>query len=261
MTAAKAKEPAQIEDKKTSAKMKERAKELDKEIGAYNSQERESAMSLGWAAAEMKRGNLWVYLGYDDEPSYRQAKNIGRATYFRYRRLAEGLCELDRKEFLKIKAENADHLIKLPEDKRYREDLIKKAQTLTEEEFEKAVVKFRAKEDKIDEGEVIVRLAWRMPESRRTFILESIDEFIKKHKLDADDQSRGLELICAEVRTGDDVRTRVVQDVKKLQAAHDLLNGKGKASNLSADEIMEKVHLVLAEHITGIARAAGLMKG
>jgi len=95
----------------------------------------------------------------------------------------------------------------------------------------------------------------RMPESRREFILDTLKEFINDHKLDEDDHSRALELAMAELRTGDKVRTKVVQDIPRLKRAWELLNGKG--GNMAADEIMKEVHGILGEHIRGVATAAG----
>jgi len=244
------------DSKNTSAQMKARAKELDQSIRSRRDQVRRGPLEDGWDAAEMKRGNLWVYLGFDDETEYRKSLNIGRSTWFRYRRLAEGLCKLPKAEFLKLIAENADHLVKLPEDRRYDKDLIKKAQTLTEEEFEKVVIKFKAKADKVDEGEVTVSFKLRMPESRREFILETLAEFKKEHKLDANDDSRALELVCAEVRDGEHVRTKVIQALPKLRATLDLLNGKG--TDLAADEIISKAHGQIGEYIRDTAAAAGI---
>jgi hypothetical protein len=251
----KQKDGGKEDAKSTSQKMKARAVELHKGILARRDQNRRGPLEDGWDAAEMKRGNLWVYLGYDDETAYRQAVNIGRSTWFRYRRLAEGLCKLAKEEFLKLIAENADHLIKLPENRRYDKNLLKKAQTLTEEEFEKLVIKFTAKADRVEEGEVIVSFKLRMPESRREFILETFKEFAEKMDVDPEDHSRILELLCAEMRQRNPIVTAVSHVLPFMGDTLKLLNG-GR-NNLSADETLKKIHGDFARHVKDLCKAVG----
>lgn len=234
-----------------TAKMKARAKEYDSKV----CESVDSTLRTGYWGYKIKKEGLFSVLGFESEKAYYEHRRVSRSTWYVYVRLAEAFEKLPEREFVKFNADCAKHLATLPEEKRYREDLIKKAQELTEPEFQKVMLRFKAKEDKIDEGEVIVTFKLRMPESRREFILDTLKEFIHEHKLDEDDHSRALELAMAELRTSDKVRTKVVQNIGRLQAAWGLLNGKG--GNRSADEIMKEVHDVLGEHIRSVAQAAG----
>jgi hypothetical protein len=239
-----------------SRKMKVRAQELDKRLRAVKETSRTSTLEIGWLGAKLKEGNFFPILGYDNETLYRQAVGVGRSTWFRYVRLAEAFKKLPEKEFMKFNAECADHLAKLPEDKRYRKDLIKKAQELTEEEFQKVIVRFKARESKVSEGDVIVQLKWRMPEGRREVIMDTLRWFAKEHELSMEDESRILELLCAEVRHGKPVVTKMAYAAQDLSRAVELLENKD--TELSQDEIVSKVKGVLEQVIRGIHTAAGV---
>lgn len=234
-----------------NAKMKARAKGYDDKVR----ESVPSTLSTGFFGYKIKKEGLFAVLGFDSEKAYYEARHIGRSTWYVYVGLAESFEKLPEKDFLKFNVDCAKLLAKLPEEKRYREDLIKKAQEMTEPEFQKIIKRFKAQEDGVEEGEVIVTFKLRMPDSRREFILDCLKEFIDEHKLDDDDYSRALELAMAELRTGDKVRTKVVGDLPRLIAANGLLNGK--AGNRSQDEVMKEVHAALGEHIRGVAQAAG----
>lgn len=234
-----------------TAKMKARAKEYDSKVR----ESVPSTLSTGFWGYKIKKEGLFGVLGFESETAYYESRHVSRSTWYAYTSLAEAFEKLPEREFLKFNADCAKLLAKLPEEKRYREDLIKKAQEMTEPEFQKVMLRFKAAEENVDEGEVIVTFKLRMPESRREFILDTLKAFISDHKLDEDDHSRALELAMAELRTGDKVRTTVVQHIPRLRIAWELLNGKG--GNKSADEIMKEVHEILGEHIRGVATAAG----
>jgi len=245
----------EIVEDNSPATLKRRATALLKEATAAAQSSCRSSLLVGWIGAEVKRERLFQAMGFDGESEFRQHLGVGRSTWFRYVRLAESLKKLPKEDFLKLRAENADYLIDLPEEQRYNTVLIKNAQEMKEEDFEKVTRQFRAEEDQIDEADVIVLLKYRMPESRRSVIKDTIKWFAEDHDLDIEDESRTLELICAEIRFRNPVVTRAMRATQQLREAHELLTGN--SGDLSADEVMAKADQVVGQVIRGMAEAAG----
>jgi len=239
-----------------SGKMKARAKEYDAKLCKAKESSRTSTLEVGWWGAKIKAEGLFPVLGFDSETAYYESRRVGRSTWYSMVRLAESFKNLPEKEFLKFNAECAKMLAKLPEEKRYNKDLIKKAQEMMAPQFERVIVKYKAAQDKIEEGDVSVTLKFRMPLSMRDFIVATLDEFIEQHGLDKGDYTKALHLMAAEIRTGQHVRTKVMQHLPKLKQFYDL-TGDAKV-DLSADEILHKTHAGLGEYIRETAAAAGI---
>ena len=240
-----------------SKKLQEAAKKNHQAILQLKETARTSSLEIGWIGHEMKEGNQFTLLGYNTEGEYFKALKIGRSSWFRYTGLAKAFIKLPKTEFLKLIAENADHLGRIQDEKiRYRKDLIKAAQTMTEEEFEKLLVKHRAHKDRVDEDDVVVSMKFRMTEGQRKAIKATFDWFAGEHDIPKDDETKILELICAEVKHRNPVVTAIMRVTGRLGEAEKLLNGG--SGNLAADEVIKQSGAIVSHSIRDMCAAGGV---
>lgn len=239
-----------------SKKMQEAATKNFSRLKELCSLEQKTPMERGWIAHEMKANNQFTLLGYNTEGEARTALKIGRSTWFRYVGLAEKLNKLGKEEFVKLIPENADHLARLDPKLRYRRDLVKAAQTMTEEEFEKLLVKHRAADEDADEDDVVVSLKFRLTEGQRKAIKSTFDWFAGQHEIPKDEESKILELICAEIKHGKPVVTAMMRATGRLGEAEKLLNGG--SGDLAADEVIKQSHGIVAGVMRDMCAAGGV---
>lgn len=239
-----------------SKKMQDEAKKNHQAILQLKETARTSSLEIGWIGHDMKEKNQFSLLGFNTEGEYFKAMKIGRSSWFRYTGLAKAFIQLPKAEFLKMIAENADHLARLEEKLRYRKDLIKACQTMTEEEFEKILVKHRAHKDKVDEDDVVVSLKFRMTEGQRKAIQGTFNWFAEQHEIPKDDESKILELICAEIKHRNPVVTAIMRVTGRLGEAEKLLNGG--SGDLAADEVIKQSHGIVSGVVRDMCAAAGV---
>lgn len=239
-----------------SKKMQDAAKKNHQAIMQLKETARTSSLEIGWIGYDMKEKNQFTLLGFNNESEYFKAMKIGRSSWFRYTGLAKAFAKLAKADFLKLIAENADHLAKCDEKIRYRKDMIKAAQTLTEEEFEKLLVKHRATDEGVEEDDVAVQWKFRMTEGQRKACKSTFEWFAKQHDIPVDEESKILELICAEIKHGTPVVTAAMRITGRLGETMKLLNGGG--GELLADEIIKKAHDEVASSFRAMCAAAGV---
>ena len=241
--------------KEISRKLREKAKANDALVTTLKETARVSSLEIGWICREMKEQNQFPLLGFDTENEYRKAKKIGRSTWFRYIGLADKFKKLPKAEFLKLIAENADHLAKFEDKIRYNKDLIKKAQTLTEEEFEKHLVRHRSRAEDRDEDDVIVTWKLRLPEGVNKVRKRVFKKFAEQHEIPVDDEVKILELICAEIEHRQPVVTAMMRCTNRLGEISKLFTDAG---NLSADEVLKKAGVSVDAVLRDMCMAAGI---
>lgn len=239
-----------------SKKMNDEAKKNDARMDSLKETARTSSLEMGWIGYEMKEKNQFPLLGFNTESEYFKKKKIGRSSWFRYTGLAKSFAKLAKQEFLKLIAENADHLAKLDVKLRYRKDLIKAAQTLAEEEFEKLLVKHRSKDEGVEEDDVIVTLKMRLTEGQRKVILETFNWFADQHDIPKDNEAKILELLCVELRHRQPIVTAIMRSVPALRDVSHLLNGG--AGDQSLEEVATKAKDGIDAHIRALCTAAGV---
>ncbi|HEX5433532.1 MAG TPA: hypothetical protein VFY05_04790 [Candidatus Angelobacter sp.] len=241
--------------KEISKKMQDAAKKNFSRLKELAGMQRRTPMEMGWIAAEMKEKNQFPLMGYNNENECRIALRIGRSTWFRYIGLADSFQKLEKDEFCKMIAENADHLAKLDERMRYRKDLVKAAQEMTEADFEKLLVKHRAKDEDADEDDIVVTLKLRMTEGQKKAITDTFGWFAKQNDIPADNESKILELICAEVKHRNPIVTAMMKVTGQLGQTAKILQDGG---NLSADEVIKIAAESVASCFRAMCEAAGI---
>ena len=236
----------------TTKKLQAIAAKLDRKVRQLALLNRRRWFEIGRIAYDVTSKALWKYIKgkkYDSEKDYRADIDIGKSTWYRFRRLYQELSPKIATPDLKlISAENADHLLRLVAEGFELDDkTIKKAKELKEFQFEEYVNRLIGKVQAENEGEenaderVQLVLKVGMSRAQRDFILETLDEFKAANGLEPDQDARALELIFADARDRKkseftDMAAAVNSAVTELRMGAKALN-----SGKSADEVLAAV--------------------
>lgn len=228
----------------------------DKEVDIGSDGVKKGSMRVGWYGRIVKMKNRFEQMGYVDEKDYRLRKGVGRSTWYRMLRIAEDFQRLTPEAFLRMTAENAEHLARLSEDERYTGGMkvndqfvkwIDLAALLNEEQFQKAILEAQAAAAAVPVAEMPVTLKMRVFEGQRPVILATIDEFQKDHGMKTPGEA--LEAICVEMR-GRKTFTQFMQEaLPRLRGAMKLTQDVEPESAIGA------LRDALEQHIMDLAAA------
>jgi hypothetical protein len=196
------------------------------------------SMLIGWEGYFIKRNNGWERLGYADEMSYRLAKGIKHATWYKLVGLAERLQTLSREQFLSMSIENAMQLSAASSSIRENPSLIDAAATMTAREFETELVRHTAIAENKPISEAYVTMKWRIKQTQREVIERGLDDWQHEHGID--DPGYALELMIAEYRERPTLVGFIAESIPRLTRA------VTEAHN--ADEL-EELRKLFATHI------------
>ena len=233
----------------TTKKLQAIAAKLDRKVRQLALLNRRRWYEIGHIAYEVTSKALWKYIRgkkYESEKEYRADIDIGKSTWYRFRRLYQELSpKIETADLKLISAENADHLLRLQaEGLEFDKKLIEKAKSLKEFQFEELVSRLIGKTQAENDGEedsderVQLVLKIGMTRAQRDFILETLDEFKAANGLESDQDARALELIFADARDRKkseftDMAAAINAAVTELRQAAKLIN-----SGKSADEVI-----------------------
>jgi hypothetical protein len=171
-------------------------RESDRRLSEAGRRFNKSSMEIGWDGFFIKSHYGWQRLGYEDEKQYREAKKIGRSTWYKMVAIAGGLAHLSREDFLAMTVENAEQLAAQPMSVKQDPALILKAQTETAESFAGSLVAETARRENKPADEVFVTIKWRVKQAQRQVIERGLEDWQHKHGID--DPAYALELMIAE---------------------------------------------------------------
>jgi hypothetical protein len=218
--------------------MRERALRSDRCIREAWTKLSKRSMEIGWEGSFLKQHSLWPLLGYASEKDYRAAAGIGRSTWYTMINLAECFERLDKEQFLSMTIENAKHLATLAGDARYNPDLLRKAATMSERDFEHAVVMDTARRENRPVGDVRVTMKWRLSQAQRAVIERGLEDWQNEHNID--DPARAMELLVVEYTNRATLVGFISESIPRLTRAVTSAN--------SADE-MVSLRALFATHI------------
>jgi len=228
--------------------------EADRQLTEAVTSLQKSSMKVGWYGRIVKLSNGFEALGYADEKAYRAAKGVGRSTWYRMVRIAEDFRDLDRDQFLRMTAENAEHLARLPLEDRYTGGTMVKDQivrwidlaaTMNEEQFQKALLEAQAAAADVPVAEMPVTFKMRVFEGQRPVIIATIDAFQKEHSMKTPGEA--LEAICVEVQGRKSFASFMQDALPRLRGAMRLTQDVEPESAISA------LRDVLEQHIMDMA--------
>ena len=173
-------------------------RESDRRITENGSRFNKASMEIGWDGFFIKQHQGWRLLGYEDEHRYRQAKGIGRSTWYKMVGIAERLSHLTRENFLAMTVENAEQLSEQPMSMKETPELILKAQTESSEKFADSLVAHEAARSNTPAKDVPVIMKFHVRQSQRKVIERGLQEWEHAHGID--DPGYALELMIAEFR-------------------------------------------------------------
>lgn len=182
----------------TSRQLDEQLREADQRISDNGGRLNKASMEVGWDGYFIRCHNGWQRLGYRDEKHYREARGIGRSTWYKMVGIAERLQHLTRDQFLSMSIENAEQLSVQPMTAKRDPELIVKAQMNTAADFTDALVEATAVREQKPVGEVYVTIKWRIRQAQREVIERGLEDWQQEHGLD--DPGYALELLIAEYR-------------------------------------------------------------
>lgn len=247
------------------AKIKAEARKADQESRTFSTLFTRKWSHFGGLWADVRDKELFKHMNpaFSTLDEWREDARIGRSTMYRYMRLHDALPEsqVPRKIREQITAENADHLVKLPDKKRFDKTFWDRAIDMKEGAF-KAYVEphLGAKGSDASGVEGRKKLTIGCYVSQYEFITETLNEWSRNNNL-GDDHGRALELICAEVRGGLDKERKAifasiatfVQSLKEHFGAVQALDAENEQMPL--EDRYEKLN----QHITGIANDLTVM--
>lgn len=176
----------------------EQLREADRRLTHNGSRFNKISMEIGWDGYLIKRHEGWRWLGYDDEKQYREAKKIGRSTWYKMIGIAERLSHLRREDFLAMTVENAELLSEQPASVKENPALIAKAQVETADKFADELVKDTAHRENKRVKDVFVTMKLHVRQGQRKVIEQGLEEWQHQHGID--DPGFALELMLAEFR-------------------------------------------------------------
>jgi hypothetical protein len=207
------------------------------------------SMQIGWHGAFLKNNNLFKYVGYENEDSYKKSLKVGKSTWHRMIRLANGFPNLDEDTFLKMTADNADLLIEyISEEDRDSNYWIDLASTRTYEELEQVIIKQLGLKDHLENKEVFVPFKMGMLEGQKDVIEQGIKEFQAAHGIES--PAKALELIVAETSGKKTLVGFLIDSLTKLRSAIDLTE-----SDVDPESAIPRIKEILEDYITGLAES------
>lgn len=220
-----------------------------KAIKKAGEMESTSSMRIGWNIFYLRSHQLFGMLGFATEDEVRKASGVGRSTWYSVSRLAEAFAGIEEEQFVSMKITNAQALADLPESKRLSREWIRMAGSDSIEDFALKVEEEKngkaAPSDSKEHGTV---LKMPMPQSSKTVIDAGLKEFAQR--VGVEDTGKALELMVVEHTGQVGLIEALTNTAQRLKQAKEL-----RESELSSDEILEKVYALVDDAILELSAA------
>jgi hypothetical protein len=207
------------------------------------------SMQIGWHGAFLKSNNLFKYVGYEDEDAYKDSLKVGKSTWHRVIRLANGFPNLDEDSFLKMTADNADLLIEfIPEEERDSDYWINLASTETAKELKNIIIKKLGLQDNLPDKEVFVPFKMGMLEGQKEIIEQGIKDFQAQHGIES--PAKALELMVVENSGKKTLVGFLIDSLTKLRSAIDLTE-----DGVDPESAIPRIKEILEDYILNLAES------
>lgn len=225
-------------------------READRRLTQNGGRFNRISMEIGWDGYLIKRHEGWRWLDYDDEKQYREAKRIGRSTWYKMIGIAERLAHLKREDFLAMTVENAEQLAEQPPSVKENPAIVHMAQTETSEGFAHVLALDMAAKLGKPVADVPVIMKFHVRQAQRKAIERGLEEWERAYGID--DPGYALELMIAEFRERLTFVGFISEAIPRLARA---------VANAHTAEELEELRKLFAAHIQEMGELLKICSG